>query len=116
MHNVSNKSSQDTQALRNIADLQKRMAFLEDLLIPAKETLTLEEAAVFLGMKRSTLYKMTHEHTIPFYRPNGKMIYFEKSDLLEWVRQNREDSNAEIAEEARIHMQRLGMKSAQAGR
>lgn len=57
MNNVTNKSAQDTQAQRNIADLQKRMAFLENLLIPAKETLTLEEAAVFLGMKRSTLYK-----------------------------------------------------------
>lgn len=89
MNNVTNKSAQDTQAQRNIADLQKRMAFLENLLIPAKETLTLEEAAVFLGMKRSTLYKMTHEHTIPFYRPNGKMIYFEKADILAWIRQNR---------------------------
>lgn len=111
MNNVTNKSAQDTQAQRNIADLQKSMAFLENLLIPAKETLTLEEAAVFLGMKRSTLYKMTHEHTIPFYRPNGKMIYFEKSDLLEWVRQNREDSIDEIAEEARLHMQMLGKQN-----
>ena len=63
MNNVTNKSAQDTQAQRNIADLQKRMAFLENLLIPAKETLTLEEAAVFLGMKRSTLYKMTPFHS-----------------------------------------------------
>ena len=59
MNNVTNKSAQDTQAQRNIADLQKRMAFLENLLIPAKETLTLEEAAVFLGMKPATLYKNT---------------------------------------------------------
>ena len=65
MNNVTNKSAQDTQAQRNIADLQKRMAFLENLLIPAKETLTLEEAAVFLGMKRSTLYKMTHHSILP---------------------------------------------------
>ena len=42
MNNVTNKSAQNTQAQRNIADLQKRMAFLENLLIPAKETLTLE--------------------------------------------------------------------------
>ena len=32
MNNVTNKSAQDTQAQRNIADLQKRMAFLENLL------------------------------------------------------------------------------------
>lgn len=39
------------------------------------------------------------------------MIYFEKSDLLEWVRQNREDSIDEIAEEARLHMQMLGKQN-----
>ena len=110
MNNVTNKSAQDTQAQRNIADLQKRMAFLENLLIPAKETLTLEEAAVFLGMKRSTLYKMTHEHTIPFYRPNGKMIYFEKADILSWIRKNRTYTQEEINEEARLHMQTLSKK------
>lgn len=48
---------------------------------------------------------------IPFYRPNGKMIYFEKPDLLAWIRQNRKDSNDEIAEEARLHMQMLGKQN-----
>ena len=70
MNNVTNKSVQDTQTQRNIADLQKRMAFLENLLIPAKETLTLEEAAVFLGMKRSTLYKICLLYTSSM-QPSG---------------------------------------------
>ena len=111
MNNVTNKSAQDTQAQRNIADLQKRMAFLENLLIPAKETLTLEEAAAFMGIKRSSLYKMTHEQTIPFYKPNGKMIYFEKSDILDWIRKNRVASDDEITEAARMHMQTLSKNS-----
>jgi hypothetical protein len=31
---------------------------------------------------------MTSDKTISFYKPNGKMIYFEKDVLDEWVRQN----------------------------
>ncbi|MGM9779982.1 MAG: helix-turn-helix domain-containing protein [Prevotella sp.] len=72
--------------------------------------LTLEEAAKFMGIARSSLYKMTHEQTIPFYKPNGKMIFFEKSDLLAWVRKNRVASEAEISEEAERIIQRLANK------
>lgn len=75
-----------------------------------KDVLTLEEAAKFMGIARSSLYKMTHEQTIPFYKPNGKMIFFEKSDLLAWVRKNRVSSEAEISEEAERIIQRLATK------
>lgn len=114
--NKKTNVQKDTDLHQQVEELKERMKAMENILDNGKEILTVEEAAKFMGIARSSLYKMTSDQLIPFYRPNGKMIYFEKSDLLEWVRQNREDSNAEIAEEARIHMQRLGMKSAQAGR
>jgi len=72
-----------------IESLQKRMDAVEDILDNAKEVLSVEEAARFMDIARSSLYKMTSERIIPFYRPNGKMIYFEKADILEWIRKNR---------------------------
>ena len=106
-----NSVQKDTQLTKLIADLQKRVDTLEDMLDAGKEVLTVEEAAKFMGMARSSLYKMTSDQTIPFYRPNGKMIYFEKTDLLSWIRKNRVSSRDEINEEARLHMQRLGEKA-----
>ena len=94
-----------------IADLQKRVETLEDMLEAGKEVLTVEEAAKFMGMARSSLYKMTSDQTIPFYRPNGKMIFFEKTDILSWIRKNRVSSREEIDEQARLHMQKLSEKS-----
>ena len=73
----------------------------------SKDVLTLEEASMFLGLSRSALYKMTHNNVIPFFRPNGKMIYFEKAELLEWIRAHRVASEAEIAERAKLVMQRM---------
>ena len=67
-----------------------------DILDNGKEVLTLEEAAKIMGMARSTLYKMTCEQSIPFYRPNGKMIFFEKADILAWIRRNRVSTQEEI--------------------
>ena len=74
---------------RQIEELQKRMEAVEDILDNAKEILTVEEASRFMDIARSSLYKMTSDRSIPFYRPNGKMIYFEKADILAWIRQNR---------------------------
>ena len=79
---------------------ERRILILENALIMAKEVLTLEEAALFMGISKSSLYKMTHRHELPFFRPNGKLIYFEKAELLKWMRQNRSMSEAETKEAA----------------
>lgn len=107
-----NQSLQNKEAnlTKQVAMLQGRIESLENLLHQGKDVLTLEEAAKFMGIARSSLYKMTHEQAIPFYKPNGKMIFFEKTDLLAWVRQNRVSSQQEISEEAARHMQLLSHK------
>ena len=104
------QSNKDANLSKQVAELQGRVQSLEQLLHQGKDVLTLEEAANFMGIARSSLYKMTHEQTIPFYKPNGKMIFFEKSDLLAWVRKNRVSSEAEISEEAERIIQRLATK------
>ena len=79
----------DSRLQRQIEELQKRMDTVEDILDNAKEVLSVEEAARFMDIARNSLYKMTSDRSIPFYQPNGKMIYFEKADILEWIRKNR---------------------------
>lgn len=104
------QSNKEANLSKQVAELQGRVKSLEQLLHQGKDVLTLEEAAKFMGIARSSLYKMTHEQTIPFYKPNGKMIFFEKSDLLAWVRKNRVSSETEISEEAERIIQRLATK------
>ena len=57
-----NPVQKDTQLHKQVAELQKRVDVLEDILDSSKEVLTVEEAAKFMGMARSSLYKMTCEH------------------------------------------------------
>lgn len=99
-----NKELQET-----IQNLNARLETLENLLYDGKQVLNSEEAAIFLGMARSSLYKMTHRHEIPFYRPNGKVIYFEKEELIKWMRSCRESSEKEIDEAAKIKMRELAL-------
>ncbi len=90
-----NKNIDIETLLLKVEANEHRIEVLENTLSASKEVMTLEEASIFMGISKSSLYKMTHKHELPFFRPNGKLIYFEKSELLKWMRQNRTMSEAE---------------------
>lgn len=92
---------------RKIADLQQRATTLENLCLATKEVLNLKEAAIYLGVSNSFLYKLTSKGDIAFYKPAGKLIYFEKQHLLEWARSNKNNSNADSLAEADLKLQEL---------
>lgn len=52
--------------------------------ILANELITLEEAARFLGLKKSYLYKLTSTKQIPFYKYGGRVIAFDPAALQAW--------------------------------
>lgn len=66
----------------------ERLDRLEKLLIGSKEVLTFDEACDYTGISRSYLYKLTASGKIPHSKPNGKMLFFEKSKLVKWLLQN----------------------------
>ncbi len=48
------------------------------------ETLTLAEAAAFLGFKKSYLYRLTSTRQIPFIKYGGRIVLFERKALEAW--------------------------------
>lgn len=57
---------------------------------------TVPYAAKYLGISEGALYKLTHRNEIPFYKPNGKIIYFQKSELDNWICRKRPSSKHEL--------------------
>ncbi len=78
----------------------ERFNRLEKLLTGQKEVLTFNEACDYTGISRSYLYKLTSSGKIPHSKPNGKMLFFEKRKLVEWLLQNKRKSQDEIEAEA----------------
>lgn len=71
----------------NISD---RLTLIENYLKnKTDKPLTFQEAAEYLGISKSTLYKKTAKKKIPFYKNQGKLIYFKKSELNDWVYQGK---------------------------
>ena len=66
----------------------ERLDRLERLMTAHKEVLTFEETCDYTGISRSYLYKLTSSGNIPHSKPNGKLIFFEKEKLNQWLLQN----------------------------
>ena len=60
-----------------------------------KEVLTSEEAAAYLGITKSALYKLTMGRKIPFYK-SAKLCYFDRAELIEWMKAHRVATQAEL--------------------
>lgn len=82
------------QKLNNIEKI------LQEQNLQNKEVLNLEDACKFMDISRSHLYKLTSTRKIPHYCPQGKRLYFKKSELEDWLLRNRSNTNNEMDETA----------------
>jgi len=73
---------------------------LDELAVANKEVLNLKEAARYLNMSCSHLYKLTSAKEIPHYKPRGKQVFFERKELDRWLLQNRQTTKAEMEQAA----------------
>ncbi len=69
-----------------------------------REVLTLEEAAEYLSVSESHLYKLTSGKEIPCSKPTGKKLYFKREELNEWMLSNRILTNNEVDKQASAYM------------
>ncbi|MCX6169999.1 MAG: helix-turn-helix domain-containing protein [Ignavibacteriales bacterium] len=64
----------------------QKLSTLENLLKKKDDKpLTFKEACAYLGYAPSYLYKLTYRKIIPHYKPTGKIIFFSKAELDEWI-------------------------------
>lgn len=78
----------------------------ERVALSQKAVLTSQEVATYLGISLSKLYKLTCERAIPFYKPNGKLNYFERAEIEAWALRNRIATNAELSDHAQARARR----------
>lgn len=65
-------------------------------MLAAKNVLVLDDVVILTGLSKSHLYKLTCTHQIPHYKPNGKLIYFDRAEIESWMKQNKVETNEEL--------------------
>lgn len=96
---------------RKMAEELERVADLitAKTIFCTKEVLTSDEAARYMGVSKSYLYKLTMRQQIPHYKPMGKMCYFNRAELEQWLQQNRCATATEISDRAAAYVARKGV-------
>lgn len=85
-----------TEDLKKVADL-----ITANIIFCTKDVLTSDEAAAYLGVSKSCLYKMTMGRKIPYYKSEGgKLCYFDRLELIEWMKGHRVATDNELTAQA----------------
>ena len=86
-------------------DILEKLTVIENLLKGHTEKpLTFNEAAEYLDISKSYLYKLTCKNKISHYKPQGKRVYFTKSELDAWLLRNRVSTLEDIEQKAVNYM------------
>jgi len=64
-----------------------------------EQLLTIQEAAKFLSLTVPTIYSKVSKGELPVMK-RSKRLYFSRTELLEYLKEGRKKSNAEIEAEA----------------
>ena len=80
-------------------------------LLAAKNVLSLDDVACLTGLSKSHLYKLTSSQQIPFYRPSGKLLYFDRQEIESWMKQNRVSTLAEAEHYATRYCLKMNPKN-----
>lgn len=84
--------------------LTERLDRIEQLtMMGAKNTLNLEDAALYTGLSTGHLYRLTSTRAIPHYKQSRK-LYFSKAELDEWMRERRVATTSEIDSRASTYV------------
>ena len=83
----------------DLTALIKKLDRIEKLIRANKNVLTLEEAVEYTGISRSYMYKLIARAEIPYSKPQGKLIYFSREKLDQWLLSNEHKSSMELKNE-----------------
>lgn len=82
----------DSSVRKALSEQSPKSSYSDD------KPLSIEEAAAFLQMPKSSIYQLTSTRQIPFSKV-GKPLFFFRKDLLEWLESGKKKTKKEIEAE-----------------
>ncbi|MCM1079690.1 MAG: helix-turn-helix domain-containing protein [Clostridium sp.] len=96
--------NRNTKAME-LDDITRRLDRIERYaLLGAKKVLDINEAALLTGLSKSYIYRLTSAKRIPHYKPSGRVLYFDKAEIEEWMKQNRVCTALEAEQSAHAYI------------
>ncbi len=78
-------------------------ALSSNIVITQKSVLTTDEAARYMGIAKSSLYKLMMRKLVPYSQPTGKVAYFNRAELETWLMSHRVATADELSDRAQAY-------------
>tara|TARA_R110001632_G_C11350398_1_gene418346 strand:- start:2563 stop:2904 length:342 start_codon:yes stop_codon:yes gene_type:complete len=90
---------------KEVSELKRLLIEKQEQTSPEQpeELLTVQEAAKFLNLAVATIYSKVSREELPFMK-RGNRLYFSSIELMEYLKQGRHSSNAEIEQQADAYL------------
>jgi excisionase family DNA binding protein len=96
-----------------VNQLSEKLENIERLLIEKQEQppteqpeqlLTIDEVAILLHLTKPTVYSKVSKNELPGVCKQGKRLYFDRQTIIDWIKQGRKLSNAEVEQQAEAYL------------
>lgn len=97
--------------------IEARLSSIENLILDLKhqptkvepteqpeQLLTIDEVAELLHLTKPTVYSKHSKGELPGVCKQGKRLYFQRDVIINWIKDGRKKSNAEIEQEAKAYL------------
>jgi len=76
----------EIESKNDLHEITDKLSEIRNMLIDNKKPfLSIDEASQYLGISKNTLYGYTSKGILPFYKMQGRKIYFRIRDIDEFV-------------------------------
>lgn len=95
------------EKLNSIENLLKTVMKNDNGTVTITEVLNLNQAAEYVSLSKSAIYKKTSERNIPHFK-KGKKLYFKRSELDNWLTSMKISTKDEIDQAATDYIIKKG--------
>lgn len=93
-----------TMLTKEVSDLKRLLTEKQEQPTPEPEQLlTIQQASEFLSLSVPTIYSKVSKNELP-YMKRSKRLYFSRTELLDYLKEGRKKSTAEIEQEAEAYL------------
>jgi excisionase family DNA binding protein len=75
-----------------------------------KQALTMDDMTMLTGLSKSHIYKLVMRKQIPYYKNGGKITYFDKEEVTNWLLKHKVKTVEELETEAATYVATGKMK------
>ena len=92
------------QNITTLSEILHELLEIKQLLSQQKKMWSLDDFCAYTGISKAYAYHLTSTNKVKFYRPFGKMIYFDAEEVIEFLKKNPVESQKTLSAKATNHL------------